>query len=81
MEPEKEIFNEEKFKRGVFSLINSWPVLILAIENGWINENNKKLRDSNEISEKNKKKNWFQTNEEIVENFSQELTDYILGCY
>lgn len=81
MEPEKEIFNEEKFKRGVFSLINSWPVLILAIENGWINENNKKLRDSNEISEKNRKKNWFQTNEEIVENFSQELTDYILGCY
>lgn len=78
MEPEI-VFNEEKFKKGVFCLINSWPVLILAIENGWINENNQKFRESEEISENNKKKNWFQSNEEIVQNFTEDLAKYILG--
>jgi len=81
MEAEEPIFNEEKFKKGVFYLINSWPVLLLSIENGWINENNKKLINSNEIAENKKKKNWFQTDEEIINNFSEELSKYILGFY
>ena len=79
MESEEPKFNEEKFKNGVFYLINSWPVLLLSIENGWINENNQKLRNSKEISENSKKKTWFQSSEEIIKNFSEDLSNYILG--
>ena len=79
METEETKFDEEKFKTGVFYLINSWPVLLLAIENGWINENNQKLRNSNEISENTKKKTWYQNDEEIIKTFSEDLCQYILG--
>jgi len=79
METEEIKFDEGKFKTGVFYLISSWPVLLLSIENGWMNENNQKLRNSKEISENTKKKSWFQTDEEIIKNFSEELCQYILG--
>lgn len=79
MEADQGNFDGEKFKSGIFYLINSWPVLLLSIENGWINENNQKLRNSTEVSENSKKKTWFQSNDEIIKNFSEDLTKYILG--
>lgn len=79
METEEVKFDENKFKEGVFYLLSSWPVLRLAIENGWINDNNEKFRNSKEISENSKKKSWFQSEEEITKSFADELSQYILG--
>lgn len=59
-------------------IINYWPAVQLALSNGWVSKNHRKLKESEEKEVATATK-WNETEEDVKKRFVNEVTDFIYG--
>lgn len=70
-------FDEAKFRKGVLYLIDAWPVLTMARENGWAKKNNAKMKA--QANQNEQSKYWISDQDQLLEFFANELAEYTLS--
>ena len=70
-------FDEPKFRKGVLYLLDAWPVLTMARENGWAKKNNAKMKA--QANQNEQSKYWISDQDQLLEFFANELAEYTLS--
>ena len=62
-------------------IITHWPAVQLALQEGWVSKNNRKLKDMDETESGPKSNKWDDNEDGVKRRFVEEVTNFIYGIH
>ncbi|EAS03150.1 pre-rRNA-processing protein TSR2 (macronuclear) [Tetrahymena thermophila SB210] len=68
---------DRRFKEGLTIIVLNWPVIKLIVQNGWVGQNEERIRDDPEAKQLNLDSE-FKSESQVVQDFIEDLFQYII---